>query len=679
MNPEVFISYSRENQQQVVRLVEYLREKGLAVWMDETDIHGATMWTEEIVEAIHKCNLFILAISQHSTGSKNVVKELALASEREKIILPIYLEQCDIPKNMEYQLAGIQNIALYTLDKAKAYEFVHQTIRRLGVGQAQLEDRALGQAKPAPSAGHGTGAGHGHMAPPKAKVGAGKWIGIAAAVVMLVAVGFFLSQGGSESPSPETPGATAPSNTQAAQVTSDGTARIALLPIEVNAPSEDDKWVGGGMGTQLRAAINKLDGVTVISGVSVNAFRGSNRDINKIRENLNVNYILDCEMAVAGKNVTTVVEFINAANSETLWSETYEDAVDSIFNIKSAVATKIAGSVGINVGTATASAISDAPTTNAEAFKLYTQGRTLWLTRSESGMKQSIKLYERAIELDDQFALAYTGIADAYSMLSQYGYLSYEEGFPKARQYVLDAISLNSELAEAYIALGWIQFAYDWKLKASEQSYRKAIKLNPKIAQAHQWLGINLKSQMRYDEAYDSIQLGLELDPHHPVLLVNFTGAAIELNKFDEAISAIEKGFDIHPDFKGYWNALYKTHILKGSSESEIAKVIKDIEGLNTPNTAILGPLTHYYQKRDKEKFEALLTKWKASAQSKNRSAFPMYSIFDLGIDGFIKKADENYTNNKYLPFGFTHEILLVDHRDNPNYKKFVEKISKGK
>ena len=119
------------------RLAGYLREQGLNVWMDETDIHGATMWTEEIVEAIHGCTLFILAISSHSTGSKNVVKELALASEREKKILPLYLEESQIPKNMEYQLAGIQNIALYTLDKAKAYEFVHQTIRRLGVGQTQ--------------------------------------------------------------------------------------------------------------------------------------------------------------------------------------------------------------------------------------------------------------------------------------------------------------------------------------------------------------------------------------------------------------------------------------------------------------------------------------------------------------------------------------------------------------
>jgi len=147
MKPDVFISYSRENQKEVIKLVEYLREQGLGVWMDETDIHGATLWTKEIVEAIRACSLFILAISSHSTGSKNVVKELALASEREKIILPIYLEQCDIPETMEYQLAGIQNIAMYTLEKSKAYEFVHQTIRRLGVGQAQQDDQALDQAR----------------------------------------------------------------------------------------------------------------------------------------------------------------------------------------------------------------------------------------------------------------------------------------------------------------------------------------------------------------------------------------------------------------------------------------------------------------------------------------------------------------------------------------------------
>ena len=113
------------------------------------------------------------------------------------------------------------------------------------------------------------------------------------------------------------------------------------MPIEVSASVEGDKWVGTGMGTQLKAAINKLDGVTVISGVSVNAYRGASRDINKIRDNLSVHYIIDCEMAVAEKNITTTVDFINAVDSQTVWSETYEDKIETIFDIKSSVASRI--------------------------------------------------------------------------------------------------------------------------------------------------------------------------------------------------------------------------------------------------------------------------------------------------------------------------------------------------
>ena len=664
MNQDVFISYSREDQQQVNRLVDYLREQGLNVWMDETDIHGATMWTEEIVEAIHGCTLFILAISSHSTGSKNVVKELALASEREKKILPLYLEESQIPKNMEYQLAGIQNIALYTLDKAKAYEFVHQTIRRLGVGQTQPDDQALGQAAPAPTPGH--------MPPPKAKGNAGKWIAIAAGVVVLVVASLFLINGGDKSTSKT------PLSTAVAPAPTGGTARIALLPIEVNAPSEDDQWVGGGMGTQLRAAINKLDGVTIISGVSVNAFRGTNRDINKIRENLNVNYILDCEMAVVGETVTAIVEFINANNSQAVWSKTYEDGIDSIFNIKSDIAAKIANSIGIDMESDTASAISNVPTASSEAFKLYTQGRTLWLTRSQAGMKQSIKLYEQAIKLDDQFALAYAGIADAYNMLSQYGHLEYDDGYPKARKYVLEAITRNPNLAEAYISLGWIQFAYEWKLEDSEKSYRKAIQLNPKTAQAHQWLGINLNSQLQYDEAYKTFKRGLELAPSHPVLLLNFSNTARELSQFDEAIGALNKGFSINPNFKVLWSSLYQVFVVKGDSESDITELINEIETLGDKNASIYAPLTHYYRNKDNAKFERYLAEWKEDNKTRNSSAFPMFNLFEVGIDDFIKQAEIAYENNR-LGFGFTHDLLLIEHRDNPNYIKFVEKISKGK
>ena len=678
MNPHVFISYSRENQHQVVRLVEYLREQGLAVWMDETDIHGATMWTEEIVEAIHKCKLFILAISRHSTGSKNVVKELALASEREKIILPIYLEQCDIPKNMEYQLAGIQNIALHTLDKTKAFEFVHQTILRLGVGQIQETNQSLSQSEVTPSAGHHPGAGHGHMAPPKAKNGIAKWIAITTSIFVLALTCVFLIQNNGEAPSPRTFNTSASPTTPATSVTADETARIALLPIEVNAPSEDDNWVGGGMGTQLRAAINKLDQVTVISGVSVNTFRGTNRDINKIRENLNVNYILDCEMSVVGKTVTTIVEFINAKSSQAIWSKTYEDSIDSIFKIKSDIATKIANSIGINVKPTTVSAISNALTANSEAFKLYSQGRTLWITRSQTGLKQSIKLYEKAVALDEQFALAYAGIADSYSMLSHYGYMDYDDGYPKARQFVLESISRNPNLAEPYVSLGWIQFAYEWKLKDSEKNYRKAISLNPKIADGYHWLGINLTSQMRYEDAYEVFKDGLKLDPNHPIMLANFAAPSIELNKFDEAIKAIEKGISLNPDYLHLWGMLYQAYYIKNNKDPRISKLINELENLSDKNVSIYATLTHYYQKQDKTKFTEYLNAWKNHHKSNRRTAFPMYKIFEAGIDEFINLAKDAYVSGR-LAYGFTHHILVVDHHENQNCKEFIQKISKGK
>ena len=505
MSPDIFISYSREDQQQVVKLVEHLRGEGLNVWMDETDIHGATIWTKEIVEAIRAAELFILAISHHSTGSKNVVKELALASEREKIILPIYLEQCEIPETMEYQLAGIQNIALHTLDKAKAYEFIHQTIRRLGVGQPrQDENQALGQAADAPSQGHGSTI-TGHMPPPKAKGSSGMWIGIAAALFVIAAVGgWFATRGGDESPTLAPPPTARQTN---------GEARIALLPIEVSAATEDDKWVGGGMGTQLKAAINKLDGVTVISGVSVNAYRGTNRDINKIRDNLSVHYIIDCEMAVAGKNVTATVDFINAVDSQIVWSETYEDKVETIFAIKSAIASRIADTVGIKVATATAQAIGKTSTENSEAFKLYTKGRVLWYSRSEAGMRQSLKLYEQAIALDPEFAEAYSGMADSYSMMGVYSFMDVDVSYPKAREFAIESITRNSNLAEAYVALAWIQFAYDWKFKESEKNYRKAVELDPKFAQAYHWLGINLTSQGRYWRRVIILILQVQTDP----------------------------------------------------------------------------------------------------------------------------------------------------------------------
>ena len=672
MIPDVFISYSREDQQKVVKLVEYLRERGLSVWMDETDIHGATMWTEEIVEAIHKCTLFILAISSHSTGSKNVVKELALASEREKKILPLYLEQCEIPKNMEYQLAGIQNIALYALDKSKAFEFVYQNICRLGVGNVNEESKGLIEKTIPTKSSSNISDAHTHMLPPKAKSSISKWISITTAAVILCVITFFITNARDEVKT------ILDKNTEL-ESTKDTSIRIALLPFEVNSAKEEDKWFGGGMDNELKNALNKINGITIIAGLSVNTFRGVNRDISKIKSNLDVQYIIDGSITLSSEKVSINLDFINADDLSVVWSDSIQAKPERVFDSKGNIASKVAKSLNIQLGSKTTDTINSKYTENVDAFKLYTQGRALWMTRQQAGMKQSIKLYRQATELDDKFALAYTGIADAYSMLAVYGFMNPNEAYPQARKYVLDAITRNASLPEAYISLGWIQFAYEWKLKESESNYRKAIKLNPKISQAHQWLGINLESQGRLQESYNSLTQGLNLDPNHHVLLRNLNSVCNSLGKFEEAEKHVRKSLSVNPMFLNSWMGLYHTYLLSSNKNNELNNLIQEVELIVNKTEQIYNILIHYYHKeKDQNKVDLYYKQADEYDKILGTRYLPNRKIVKLKFDEFMSLAEEAYRTNT-IDYGFENSIFMINHLDNPKFKTFVSKKQRGK
>ena len=133
MKSDVFVSYASGDRDRVFDLVERLRAAGVSVWIDQMGIEGASMWSQEIVEAIDKCKVLILAISQSSTESENVVKELALASERRKNILPVCLDLSGIPKSMEYQLAGIQRVEYLEGNEAQGIEAINRALDKLDV------------------------------------------------------------------------------------------------------------------------------------------------------------------------------------------------------------------------------------------------------------------------------------------------------------------------------------------------------------------------------------------------------------------------------------------------------------------------------------------------------------------------------------------------------------------
>ena len=133
MSAEVFISYAARDRERVLGLVERLRNAGVTVWIDQVGIDVSTMWSQEIVSAIKGCKVMLLSISPHSTESENVVKELALASERKKPIIPVYLEAAEIPETMEYQLAGIQRVEYFRENEDAAFKAMLRSLIKRGV------------------------------------------------------------------------------------------------------------------------------------------------------------------------------------------------------------------------------------------------------------------------------------------------------------------------------------------------------------------------------------------------------------------------------------------------------------------------------------------------------------------------------------------------------------------
>ena len=133
MSAEVFISYAAKDRERVLGLVKRLRDASVTVWIDQAGIDVATMWSQEIVSAIRGCKVMLLSISPHSTESENVVKELALASERKKPIIPVYLEPADIPETMEYQLAGIQRVEYFEGNEDESIGGVLRALKRLSL------------------------------------------------------------------------------------------------------------------------------------------------------------------------------------------------------------------------------------------------------------------------------------------------------------------------------------------------------------------------------------------------------------------------------------------------------------------------------------------------------------------------------------------------------------------
>jgi len=291
--------------------------------------------------------------------------------------------------------------------------------------------------------------------------------------------------------------------------------RIAVLPFANISPNPSDEYFSDGMTEELIATLSRIKSLGVIARTSIIRYKGLTKPVVEIGRELNVGTVLEGSVRVAGKKLRITAQLIDAGTEEHLWSETYDRNLEDAFSIQSEIARRIARALKVRVLQSETLRLEKKATGIPEAYSLYLKGRHSLNTRTEKGLKDAIQKFESSIKRDQKFALAYTGLADAYSILASYSleYVPPKEGFPKAKTAVEKALSLDDHLAEAHASLGLVKFYYEWDWNSAEAEFKKALELNPGYAQAHQYYADFVKSFGRFDEALGEMKKALTLDP----------------------------------------------------------------------------------------------------------------------------------------------------------------------
>jgi TolB-like protein len=281
---------------------------------------------------------------------------------------------------------------------------------------------------------------------------------------------------------------------------------IAVLPLQNLSGDAAQDYFADGMTDELTTDLAKIGALTVISRTSAMRYRGTREALPQIGRELNVDAVVEGSVARAGDMVRITAQLIDVKSDRHLWAESYERDVHDVLGAQSAVALDIARQVRTKLTSAEQDRLEKRRSVNSAAYDAFLRGRYLLTTQSPEALQAAEAAFREAINGDPAYAPAYSGLADSFSLLANYGALSPKAAFPQAEAAANRSLELDASLAEAHASLAFVKHHYDWDWSRAEQEYRTAIQLSPSYSVAHLRYSEYLSTMGRHDEAVAEIR-----------------------------------------------------------------------------------------------------------------------------------------------------------------------------
>jgi len=348
---------------------------------------------------------------------------------------------------------------------------------------------------------------------------------------------------------------------------------IAVLPLKNTLVDSETQILADGILEDILNRLSHVRELTVKSRKSSEVYRNSTKTSPQIADELGVSYLLEGSILKEGKNIRIYIQLIDAINDKHIWSAEYGKDLSGVFEFITDVSGQIASELETVLSESEMNYIEKVFTRNTEAYQLYQKGRFFWDRRTEQGLKQSIEYFNQALELDPEYSLAWAGLADAYLIISFWGWYPWDEGFLKSKEYALEAIRLENHLAEPHVALGSMELYYHQNWRFAEKEFLKSIEINPNYSNGYLFYADYLVMLGKYEEARIYLDKAIELFPN---ALINYhESSLIYLNqgKLDEALKECEKLFEIEKKFKpNYWRR-FIIYYYKGEDSKAVSEL----------------------------------------------------------------------------------------------------------
>jgi DNA-binding winged helix-turn-helix (wHTH) protein/TolB-like protein/Flp pilus assembly protein TadD len=454
---------------------------------------------------------------------------------------------------------------------------------------------------------------------------------------------------------------------------------VAVLPFRVLSSEKDDEYLSLGLADALITSLSHTRQIIVRQTSAVSKYANTEKDPLEAGREQGVEAVLDGQVQRIGERVRVTARLVRTSDGAPLWADRFDEQFTHVFAVEDAIAEKVAQAM-IRTMAGGPHLTPNFPrryTENNEAYQAYLKGRHFWNKRTTASFEQAVVHFQQAIRLDPNYALAYVGLADTYTLLSFFTIAAPNDVFPKAKEAANRALAIDHTLAEAYVALGQVKSVYEWDWDGAEEQFQRGLALNANDPNLHHWRSLNLMAMGRLEDARSAMLRALELDPLLLITNVNLGRIDYYAGRYDQAIEQYRRAIDLDSNFARAHLRLGMAFVQQNRYNEAIAEYQKtrEISGDTPQVTAHIAQALALSGKKSEAR--AFLADLKQRA---TRQYVPSYSIALIHIGLGEKEAafdwiEKALADRSSEMIYFKVEPMLAPLRSDPRYQDLLRRM----